>query len=422
MTDAAALLEEVWRDEWGRLLGGLIARTGRPDLAEDALAESFAQAAERWPRDGPPRHPAGWLAAVGYRRALDAERAEATARAKAPLIAVRDGEGTVPPDRPERDPAEHVADRRPGDARDERIRLLFFATHPALDADVRAALALRFVLGVPTARIATLFLVSTSTMAARLTRAKRRLASAGIPFATPTIEEWPARVDDVARTILLAFTAGYAPADDAVVRTEIAGDAVRLALVAADALPEEPVFHALASLVLLQHSRRDARVDRDGRIVLLAEQNRRRWRRDEIGVGVAALARVAPSSAGYVEELRLQAVIAAAHARAETAADTDWTTIARAYARLEHLTGSPIVRLNRAVALAEVRGPMAGLALLREVSDALPGHHRVALVRAELLRRDGRVSEAIAAYREAIAACAPGAERRHLESRLAELA
>lgn len=384
MTDAAPSLEAAWRDGWGRLLGGLIHRTGRPDLAEDALAEAFAQAAEAWPRAGVPRNPSGWLAAVAHRRLVDAVRRETTAKAAAPRLAEHDTGASSSSGRPERDPADVVAARLPGDDRDDRIPLLFLATHPALDRDARSALALRFVLGVETERIARLFLVPTATMAARLTRAKRRIVRSGIPFAVPPDASWGARVDDVARAILLAFTAGYAPGDDAVVRTALAGEAVRLAWVAVEALPGEPSLCALAALVALQHSRRDARTDDDGRLVRLADQDRTAWRRDEIARAVDCLTRVPQPATGFAEELRLQAVIAAAHAQAERAADTDWLEIATAYARLEAITGSPIVRLNRAVALAEVRGAAAGLRLLRRVSDELPGHHRVALTRAEL--------------------------------------
>ncbi|GGA58475.1 RNA polymerase subunit sigma-24 [Pseudoclavibacter endophyticus] len=428
---AEAALARAMREDWGRILAHLIRASGRADLAEDALAQAFSEATAQWRRALPER-PSAWLATVARRRLLDAIRADRTRLRKAHLVA-------APATMPGPGPAETALLSEaspPGSERDERVALLFLATHPALDVDVRAALALRFVLGVETWRIARLFLVPTTTMAARLTRAKRRIVRAGIPLAAPARAMWRERVDDVARSILLAFTAGYAPGDESTVRADVAGDAVRLALVAHEALPEEPALQALAALVTIQHSRRDARTGPEGEPIVLADQDRTRWHRDEIALGLRLLEGL-PSESGaaawpgtaasrrdesaYAEELGLQAVIAAVHARARRAGDTDWRAIAVAYARLESLTGSPVVRLNRAVALAEVHGPMAGLAVLRAAGDALPGHHRVELVRAELLRRDGRVDDARVAYRLAIEACPPGAERRHLEGRLHQL-
>lgn len=403
------VLDEVWRSHWGRLLGQLVHRFGRPDLVEDALADAFAQATARWPVDGVPENPVGWVRTVAHRRVLDALRRQRTAHAKAHLLVDDDG------GRASAGPA------APGDDVDERLPLLFMATHPALAAEVRPALALRFVLGVPTADIARLFLVPQATMAARLTRAKRRLATSGIPFVVPDPTTWAERLDDVARAIYLAFTAGYAPSGGTdVVRAGEAGEAVRLAELAADLMPGQPVLEALAALLRLQHARRDARVGPDGSPVRLADQDRSRWRREEIDAGLRRLTALRPTD-GLAEELRLQALVAAFHDTAASDAETDWAAIARTYARLERLTGSPVVRLNRAVAVGQAAGPMAGLAVLRAVQDRLPGHHRVALVRAELLRRDGRLPEAAAAYDEAIAACPDGAERQHIIERRGSL-
>lgn len=400
------VLGQALRDDWGRLLGRLIRGSGRPDLAEDALAEAFAQAAEQWGEGASPRNPAGWLATTAQRRLIDAQRAEIRRRTpefRRAVATVASVESVAP---------------TPGDDVDDRIALLFMATHPALAEDVRPALALRFVLGVPTGVIARLFLVPVPTMAARLTRAKRRLADIGAAFRVPPPVSWPERVDDVARAIYLAFTAGYAPGDHDVVRVADAGDAVRLAVLAADLLPGEPVLDALAALLLLHHARRDARVGADGALVVLAKQDRSQWRGEEIAQGLERLTRLQPAE-GYGEELRLQALIAAFHATAATASDTDWAGIARAYRRLEELTGSPIVRLNRAVAVGEAVGPLAGLAVLRAVGEQLPGHYRVALVRAELLRRGGHPDAAREAYREALRLVPDGVERRHIASRLA---
>ena len=402
------VLGQVHRDEWGRLLGRLIRTSGRPDLAEDALAEAFAQAAAQWPTD-PPANPAGWLAATAQRRLVDAQRSEIRRRApqfRSAVVAA----AAPPPDRPS----------LPGDDVDDRLALLFMAAHPALADEVRPALALRFVLGVPTESIATLFLVPTATMAARLTRAKRRLADVGAAFRVPDVAAWPDRVDDVARALYLAFTAVYVPGDDAARRLADAAEVVRLAVLAADLMPSSDVLQALAALVQLHHARRDARFADDDVPVLLAQQDRTRWRADETATALRRLTALAPTD-GYVEELRLQALIAAFHNTAVTAGDTEWAGIARAYRRLEALTGSPIVRLNRAVAEGEAHGAMAGLAVLRAVGERLPGHHRVELVRAELLLRDGRDAEARLALTAALAAAPNGPERRHIAARLREL-
>lgn len=317
------VLGQVLHDNWGRLLGRLIRASGRPDLAEDALAEAFAQAAELWGAGEVPANPAGWLATTAQRRLIDAQRAETRRRAPEFRRAVVSPESV--------EPAE-LADPTPGDDVDDRIALLFMATHPALAEDVRPALALRFVLGIPTDTIARLFLVPVPTMAARLTRAKRRLADIGAGFRVPAPVDWPDRVDDVARAIYLGFTAGYAPGGDKVHRAADATDAVRLAVLAADLMPDQPVLEALAALVLLHHSRRDARFGADGTLVLLANQDRTQWHTAEISAGLGRLTGLAPTT-GLAEELRLQALIAAFHATAATASDTDWEGIARTYRR-----------------------------------------------------------------------------------------
>jgi RNA polymerase sigma-70 factor (ECF subfamily) len=285
--------------------------------------------------------------------------------------------------------------------------------HPSLSRESAAALTLRLVLGVPTADIARLFLVSTPTMAARLTRARKRLA--GASFEVPTGADLERRVDLVAEVAYLAFTAGYAPATGAAAhRPELAAEAVRLVRVIRQLLPERVELDALLALVLLQHSRRDARV-RDGRLVLLPEQDRTRWHGQEIDEALDLLRRwvTAPGSP-YL----LQALIAAEHAIAPAPELTDWSRIADRYAELEQLTGSPVVRLNRAVAVAEADGPLAGLALLAELD--LPGH-RLPATRAELLTRAGRIGEARTAYAEALALCDNEAETDHLRRRLLAL-
>jgi RNA polymerase sigma-70 factor, ECF subfamily len=397
------VVEQTFRAEWGRLLALLVSRTRRLDLAEDALGEAFARAADRWADHGVPANPAGWLYATAYRHVVGRLRAEATAGRKAPLLAVRPG--WVPPDDPE--------DELP----DDRLQLILLCCHPALPRESRSALALRLVIGTPTEQIARLFLVTPSTMAARLTRAKRKIVLAGIPLGTPIEGELRSRLDEVCRTIYLAFTAGYTPgAGPDLLRADLAGDAVRLAAVLRDLVPDAAQVRGMLALLLIHHSRRAAR-QRHGRLVTLADQDRSLWHHDEIRAGLGLAAGLRPGE-GYAEELRLQVLIAAEHARAPSGAATDWATIAGHYADLEARTGSAIVRLNRAVAVAEVDGPRAGLALIEGLDDHLRGNHRVAAIRAELARRDGDLDLARASYRTAIGLCANDVERAHLQARL----
>jgi RNA polymerase sigma-70 factor (ECF subfamily) len=396
-------IEQTFRAEWGRLLSLLVSRTRRLDLAEDALGEAFARASDRWPGEGVPANPAGWLYATAYRHVVGRLRAEATAGRKAPLLAVRPG--WVPPD----DSQEELAD--------DRLQLILLCCHPALPSESRSALALRLVVGTPTEQIARLFLVSPSTMAARLTRAKKKIVLAGIPIGAPLADELRSRLDEVCRTIYLAFTAGYTPGTGPdLLRADLAGEAVRLAAVLHDLVPDAPQVRATLALLLLHHSRRDAR-QRHDRLVTLADQDRSMWRHDEIRAGLGLAAGLQPDE-GYAEELRLQALIAAEHARAPTAAATDWTAIADHYATLEARTGSAVVRLNRAVAVAEVQGARAGLALLDGLDDVLRDNHRLAAVRAELAQRAGDTDLARASYRTAIGLCSNDVERAHLRARL----
>lgn len=398
-------LAAIHRREWGRLLALVVARTRRLDLAEEAVAEAFARAAERWPRDGVPDNPAGWLYTTAWRTAIGRLRAEAVAGRAAPRLAVRPGEDPMPP-----------LDGAPDELPDERLQLILLCSHPALAPEARSALALRLVIGTPTDEIARLFLVPVPTMAARLTRAKRKIVGAGIPLSRPVGVELDDRLGGVCATIYLAFTAGYQPGSGPdLVRADLAGEAVELASVLHRLVPSSPVATALLALVSLQHARRDARVA-DGVLVVLGEQDRGRWHHDEIAAALDLVDRLTPTT-GYGESLRLQAAIAGEHARAPSAAVTDWATIADRYAELEALTGSPIVRLNRAVAVAEVRGPDVGLALLDGLDDVLPDGHRLPAVRATLLARSGNVPGARDAYAVAIARCTNDLERAHLRAR-----
>lgn len=401
-------LDAAWREHWGRLLAVLIGRFRRVELAEEALAEAYARAAERWCVDGVPDNPPAWLLTVAGRRALDLLRGEAVAGRRFPLLVV----DPVEQGEPEPDPDDRVPD--------DRLRLILLCCHPALAQPAQIALALRLVLGVDTDEIARLFLVSHPTMSARLTRAKRKIARAGLPLRLPGPDRLAERLDAAVRAAYLGFTAGYAPGSGPdLLRVDLAGETIRLTRVLAVLAPDRPVITALLALMVLQHARRDARV-RDGRLVVLADQDRAHWHRTELAEGLSLWGAV-PRSTGLAEELRLQGWIAAEHARAARAQDTDWTSIAALYARLEELTGSPVVRLNRAVAVAEARGPRAGLALLDGLDGLLPHSHRLPAVEADLLHRAGEVSAARQAYGLAITRAGNEIERQHLRDRLAEL-
>jgi RNA polymerase sigma-70 factor (ECF subfamily) len=400
-TPADETLETVWRDEWGRLLALLVAQYRRLDLAEDGLAEAFEAAARTWPQDGVPANPPAWLLTAARRRIVDRLRSDAVLARRMPVLAV-DAELQEEAQRIMADAGEKV--------RDERLRLVLLCAHPALAPEAAAALTLRLVIGLPTSDIARLFLVPVPTMAARLTRARRRLA--GESFSVP--DELDERLGVAAEVAYLAFTAGYAPSSgDEAVRSELTEEAIRLVRVLREVAPGHPQLDALLALELLQHSRRDSRV-REGEVVVLAEQDRSLWDQYAIGEAIDLLTPLvhAPASRWLLE-----ALIASAHAVARSAGETDWPRIAGLYAELEELTGSPVVRLNRAVAVAEADGALAGLALLDGLD--LPGH-RLPGTRAELLRRAGREDEAREQFAVAIALCDNELESRHLERRAQE--
>ncbi|MEN0130591.1 MAG: sigma-70 family RNA polymerase sigma factor [Brevundimonas sp.] len=423
--DAGAALAEAWSTSWSRLVGLLIGQYQRPDLAEDAVADAFESATRHWPDDGVPTNPGAWLLTAARRRVLDRLRTEAVHRRKEPLMAVDDEMRAVAAAATSLDDGAHIAD--------EQLRLVFACCHPALAADDRVALTLRFVVGLTTAEIARLLLVQETAMAARLTRAKKRLASSGIPFAVPTPDALGTRLDVVATVLYLMFTSGYQPGSGPVVlRIDLATEAIRLVRQLRVLVPAD-VLDCLLALMLLQHSRRDARLSPSGELVLLPDQDRELWHADEIEEAllllgeaasaplVGAPARTAEATGRLGQEYRLQALVAAEHATATTSAETRWTRICQLYAELEELTGSPVVRLARAVAVAEASGPAAGLALLDGLDDALPRHHRVPAVRAELLVRAGEPRAAAVQYERALALVTSDAERSHLTARLASL-
>ena len=400
------------RQEWGRLVALLLAQFRRLDLVEDALGDAVESASRTWPVDGTPDNPAAWLLTAARRRVLDRLRTEEVGRRKLPLLVTdveRHQEG-----------ARTMADSG-ALVEDDVLRLVLMCAHPALAPEAASALSLRLVLGVPTADIARLFLVPEPTMAARLTRAKKRIVGAGIPFAVPDASVLPERLDVVAQTAYLAFTAGYSPGTGPdLLRAELSGEAIRLVRVVLALRPGEPTLVGLLALTLLQHSRRDARVD-DGRLVLLADQDRTRWHHDEVAEAARLLAM--PTLSGPLTSLAasyvVQARIAMEHATAPTADQTRWDRIVEWYDVLLQVAPSPSARLARAVAVAEQHGPAAGLDALEGLE--IPESHRPAAVRAELLTRSGDVDAARAAYDQAIAACRNDVERDFLERRRAEL-
>jgi len=397
-------LDTVWRDQWGRLTALLVAQYRRLDLAEDGLADAFEAAARTWPRDGVPTNPPAWLLTSARRRILDRLRAEAVAARRLPVLAV-EAELQEEAQRVMADSGEPV--------RDERLRLVLLCAHPALSRENAAALTLRMVMGVSTADIARLFLMPTATMAARLTRSRKSLADAR--FEVPLGPELKTRVGRAADVAYLAFTAGYAPPSGAeLVRTDLATEAIRLARLLRELLPGRADLDGLLGLMLLQHSRRDARV-RDGELVLLPEQDRSQWYADEI---TEALDVLTPHVTGPATPYLLQALIAAEHAIAPHPDATDWPRIVERYDELVALEDTPVVRLNRAVALAEADGPLAGLRALEGLE--LPGH-RLPGVRGELLALVGRTAEARAELVRAVGLCDNEPERTHLAGRLAAL-
>jgi predicted RNA polymerase sigma factor len=389
-------LEQVVREEWGRLVALLLAQFRRLDLVEDALGDAVEAASRTWPVDGRPDNPPAWLLTAARRRVLDRLRTEEVARRKEPLLLI---------DAAHRQEGVRTMADAGSLVEDDVLRLVLMCAHPALAPESASALSLRLVLGVPTVDIARLFLVPEPTMAARITRAKKRIVGAGIPFAVPDADVLPERLGIVAQTAYLAFTAGYSPGTGPdLLRAEQSGEAIRLVRVVLGLRPDEPALVALLALMLLQHSRRDARVS-DGRLVLLADQDRTRWHHDEIAEATRLLARqqlsgpLTPLAASYV----LQARIAAEHATAPSAEDTRWDRVVGLYDVLLQVAPSPAARLARAVAVAEQHGPAAGLDALEGLE--LPQSHRPAAVRAELLSRAGDVDAARAAYDQAIAAC-----------------
>jgi RNA polymerase sigma-70 factor (ECF subfamily) len=411
-------IERVYREAYGAVLATLIRYLGGDfDVAEESLADAFARALETWPRDGIPSNPAAWLTTAARNRALDRVRRDRRQAEKLALL-----ERLMP--------YTEVAKMQlgtEGGLQDDRLSLIFTCCHPALQLDARVALTLRTLGGLTTPEIARAFLVPEATLAQRLVRAKRKIRQAGIPYRVPLGAELPERLDSVLAVLYLVFNEGYlASAGESPIRRELCSEAIRLAALVADLLPERPETHGLLALLLLQDSRRDARVGADGSIALLEDQDRSLWDGVEIARGLAALDRgfaaAGRLSHASVGRYLLQASIAAEHARTRDGRSTDWRAIATLYEALARIDPSPIVELNRAVAIAQADGPAAGLGLLDELaaSGVLAGYHLLPAARADLLRRLGRASEAAAEYERALAMSDNDAERRFLRRRLAE--
>jgi RNA polymerase sigma-70 factor (ECF subfamily) len=383
------------------------------DAAEEAVQEAFVVALERWHRDGIPDNPGAWITRVARNKAIDRLRRDRTLEVKREIL---EGLERLAPTSEELD--EEEAEKE-GEAlvQDDRLRLIFTCCHPALRPQARVALTLRTLGGLTTAEIASAFLTTEATMAQRLVRAKAKIRDARIPYAVPSADELPERLTSVLATLYLIFNEGYfATSSDALVRTELADEAIRLTRVLVEMLPGDPESRALLALMLLQHSRRDARLDAQGGMVLLADQDRSLWDRAQIEEGLELL----EALQGVVGPYSIQARIAAEHARPARAEDTDWRRIALLYGQLTRIQPSPVIELNRAIAVAMDEGPAPGLELIDAI-EGLDGYAPFHVSRADLLAREGRDADAADAYRRGLELSSNPVQRVFLARRIEEL-
>jgi RNA polymerase sigma-70 factor, ECF subfamily len=410
-SDAGGVVEQVFRHESGRAVATLIRVLGDFDRAEEAVQDAFLVALERWPSAGVPANPGAWIVTTARNKAIDRLRRERRLAQKQVELAQL---MTLDPGEPDRQNRSSVVD--------DRLRLIFTCCHPALSPEARVALTLRTLGGLQTAEIARAFLVPEPTMAQRLVRAKAKIRAACIPYRVPPDHLLPERLDGVLAVLYLVFNEGYvASGGDALIRRELCDEAIRLARLLAALMPDEPEVLGLLALLLLHHARRDARVGDAGELILLDDQDRSRWDQAMILDGVGVLDRAV--RLGRLGPYRVQAAIAALHATAASPEATDWGRILALYDALRRMSPSPVVELNRAVAIAMAHGPEQGLALVEELAagGALDGYHLFHATRADLLRRLGRDAEAAAAYRQALELTGNPAERSFLTRRLAEV-
>jgi len=402
-------LESLYRQEWRRVLATTLRLTGDFDLSEEAVQDAFVAALERWPRDGAPASPFAWLVSTARNRVVDQIRRRARfhdKQAEIEQLAVVE---------------ESDIDLSDAAMVDDQLRLIFTCCHPALAVEAQVALTLRTVCGLTTEEIARCFLTPVATMAQRLVRVKRKIRDARLPFAMPPRDSLAERLAGVMLVVYLVFTEGYAATSGKVwIRRQLCEEAIRLGRLLCELIPRNPELRALLALMLLHDSRRMARSGSDEEIITLEEQDRELWDRQEIAEGVPLLESALRDGAS--EEYALQAAIAALHARAKRAEDTDWAQIARLYDALLRKRPSPVVELNRAVAVAMAEGPSRGLALIAalEAKGDLDGYHLLPAARADLLRREGCWAEAVESYRHALALVTNDPERRFLERRLAQ--